>query len=48
MILSVGYRIKSKTATKFRKGATDVLKKYLTQGYALNNKMLTAQIELNH
>jgi len=43
MILSVGYRIKSKTATKFRKWATDVLKKYLTQGYALNNKMLTAQ-----
>ncbi len=43
MILSVGYRIKSKTATKFRKWATDVLKKYLTQGYALNNKMLSAQ-----
>ena len=43
MILSVGYRIKSKTATKFRKWATDVLKKYLTQGYALNNKMLKAQ-----
>ena len=42
MILSVGYRIKSKTATKFRKWATDVLKRYITQGYALNNKVLSA------
>lgn len=43
MILSVGYRIKSKTATKFRRWATNVLKKYLTQGYALNNNVLKAQ-----
>ena len=42
-IISVGYRVSSSRATQFRIWATDVLKKYLTQGYALNNKMLKAQ-----
>ena len=42
-IISVGYRVNSSRATQFRIWATDVLKKYLTQGYALNNKILTAQ-----
>lgn len=42
-IISVGYRVNSSRATQFRIWATDVLKKYITQGYALNNKMLTAQ-----
>ena len=42
-IISVGYRVNSSRATQFRIWATDVLKKYLTQGYALNNKMLKAQ-----
>ena len=42
-IISVGYRVNSSRATQFRIWATDVLKKYLTQGYALNNKMLIAQ-----
>ncbi|MBR6162859.1 virulence protein RhuM/Fic/DOC family protein [bacterium] len=45
MILSVGYRIKSKTATKFRIWATNVLKEYLTKGYSINNKMLEKQKE---
>ncbi len=40
MILSVGYRIKSKTATRFRKWATSVLKEYLVKGYAVNNHRL--------
>ena len=40
MILSVGYRIKSKTATQFRKWATIVLKEYLTKGYVINEKKL--------
>ena len=40
MILSVGYRIKSKTATQFRKWATTVLKEYLTHGYVINEKKL--------
>jgi death-on-curing family protein len=40
MVLSVGYRIKSKTATQFRKWATTVLKEYMTKGYAINEHKL--------
>ena len=43
MILSVGYRIKSKTATRFRRWATSVLKDYITKGYAINEKRLKEQ-----
>jgi death-on-curing family protein len=39
MIISIGYRIKSKTATKFRIWATGVLKKFLTDGFILNEKL---------
>ncbi len=45
MILSVGYRIKSKTAVQFRKWATNILKEYLIQGYAINQKALKEQQE---
>ncbi|MBU1994370.1 virulence RhuM family protein [bacterium] len=41
MILSVGYRVDSKEATQFRKWATSVLKKYLTEGYAVNESKIT-------
>lgn len=40
MILSIGYRIKSKTATQFRKWATRVLKEYMTKGYVINEHKL--------
>lgn len=40
MIISLGYRIKSKTATKFRIWATNVLKKYTLNGIAINQKRL--------
>ncbi len=40
MIISVGYRVSSKKATQFRIWATDTLKKYLTKGYAINEKRL--------
>ncbi len=44
MIISVGYRVNSKQATKFRIWATSVLKKYLIQGYAINeNRLKEAQ-----
>ena len=43
MILSVGYRIKSKTATQFRRWATSVLKNFMTKGYVLNEKRLKEQ-----
>lgn len=41
MIIAVGYRVNSKLATKFRKWATSVLKKYLTDGYAVNESKIT-------
>lgn len=39
-ILSVGYRVNSKQATQFRQWATQRLKDYLVEGYALNEKRL--------
>ena len=39
-ILSVGYRVNSKRGTQFRQWATQWLKDYLVQGYALNQKRL--------
>ncbi len=43
MIISLGYRVNSKQATKFRQWATRVLKNYLIDGYALNQKRLQQQ-----
>lgn len=40
MIISVGYRVKSKNGIIFRKWANKILKDYLLQGYALNRKRL--------
>lgn len=40
MIISVGYRVNSSRATKFRIWATDALKKYLIKGYVVNEKRL--------
>lgn len=39
-IISVGYRINSKRGTQFRQWATQRLKDYLLQGYALNQRRL--------
>ncbi|HSQ47029.1 MAG TPA: RhuM family protein [Lutibacter sp.] len=39
VIISVGYRVKSKTGTHFRIWANQVLKDYLLKGYALNNRV---------
>ena len=46
MILSIGYRVDSKEATKFRKWATSILKKYLIDGYAINEKRINKTQEL--
>jgi prophage maintenance system killer protein len=40
VIISVGYRVKSKQGTQFRQLATQRLKDYLVKGYALNEKRL--------
>ena len=45
MIISVGYRVKSKTATHFRQWATKVLRNYMIEGYAINEKRLREQEE---
>ncbi len=39
-IISVGYRVNSKQGTQFRKWANQILKDYLVQGYAINEKRL--------
>lgn len=40
VILSVGYRVSSRQATKFRQWANDILKRYILQGYALDERRL--------
>ena len=40
MIISVGYRVKSQRGIAFRKWATSILKEYMVQGYAVNDKRL--------
>ena len=42
MIISVGYRVKSKRGIEFRRWANDVLKQYIMKGYAINEKRLAA------
>lgn len=39
VIISVGYRVKSKRGTQFRIWANQVLKQYLLQGYAINERV---------
>jgi hypothetical protein len=39
VIISVGYRVKSKQGTQFRIWANKVLKEYLLKGYAVNNRL---------
>ncbi len=40
MIISVGYRVKSKRGVEFRRWANSVLKQYILQGYAVNNNRI--------
>ena len=40
VILSVGYRVNSKKATKFRIWATGILRDYLVKGFSLNKRKL--------
>lgn len=40
VIISVGYRVKSKRGVEFRKWANSVLKQYILQGYAVNNNRI--------
>lgn len=40
VIISVGYRVKSKRGVEFRRWASSVLKKYILQGYAVNDNRI--------
>lgn len=40
-IISVGYRVNSKTATRFRQWATATLKKHVIEGYTVNPSRIT-------
>lgn len=41
VIISVGYRVKSKRGTEFRKWANSVLKQYILKGYVVNDNRLS-------
>ena len=41
MIISIGYKVNSITATKFRQWATSILKNYITNGYVINGEKIT-------
>jgi hypothetical protein len=43
VIISVGYRVKSRRGTQFRQWATKVLREHLVQGYTLNETRLREQ-----
>ncbi|MCK5852236.1 virulence RhuM family protein [bacterium] len=43
IILAIGYRTNSAKAIKFRQWATNVLKKYIFNGYAINGERITNQ-----
>ena len=43
VIISVGYRVKSKRGTQFRIWANKVLKEFLLEGYAVNQSKLKGQ-----
>lgn len=40
IIISVGYRVKSKRGVEFRKWANSVLRQYILRGYAVNNNRI--------
>ena len=45
VIISVGYRVKSKRGTEFRIWANKVLKAYIIKGYAINDELKLQQYE---
>ncbi|WP_300507266.1 RhuM family protein [uncultured Duncaniella sp.] len=47
-ILSVGYRVNSINATRFRQWANKVLKEYLLRGYSVNQRLLYMESRIDH
>ncbi|MBW6498525.1 MAG: virulence RhuM family protein [Bacteroidales bacterium] len=48
VIISVGYRVKSKQGTQFRIWANKVLKDYLLKGYAVNQRFERIEKDVNY
>ena len=48
MILSVGYRVKSQRGIQFRQWANKVLKDYLLKGYAVNQRLLKIENQVEN
>ena len=48
MIISVGYRIKSHIATRFRRWATERLREYIIKGFLLDDERLKNHAKLYH
>ena len=48
VIISVGYRVKSKRGTQFRIWANSILKDYLLRGYTLNNRLERIENQLEN
>lgn len=48
MIISVGYRVKSKRGIQFRQWATKVLKEYLLKGYSINQRLMYIENRIDH
>ena len=46
VIISVGYRVKSQRGTQFRQWATRILKEYMLRGYAVNQRLLNIENQL--
>ena len=47
MIISIGYRVNSITATKFRQCSTSILKNYIKNGYVINADKITNERFVN-
>ena len=48
VIISVGYRVKSKCGVEFRRWANSVLKQYILKGYVVNNNRIAQLGEVIH
>ena len=46
VIISVGYRVKSKRGTKFRQWANKILKEYLLKGHIVNHRLFTLETQV--
>jgi hypothetical protein len=47
VIISVGYRVKSQRGTQFRQWATKILKDYMLRGYAVNQRLLAVEEQVD-